>query len=60
MKKNPAAVALGKRRAKKLGKKLMSEIGKLGGRPKVAERCACGKYTARRAISRRHKCEESI
>jgi len=59
-KKNAAARALGKRRAKVLGPERLSEIGKLGGRPRSdAPRCPCGKFTAKLAKMRGHKCEAS-
>ena len=63
-KPNPAARALGRRRAKVLGKERMSEIGKMGGLAargksgrKPSPRCACGKYTEHVAEKRGHKCK---
>lgn len=65
MRKNPAAVALGKlggkARAAALSPEERSRIahqaGKLGGRPRSdAPRCACGAMTLERARARGHKC----
>ena len=33
-----------------------AEVGKLGGRPRSPDRCACGLMTAKRAKARGHKC----
>jgi len=32
------------------------QVGKLGGRPRTAPRCACGAMTRKRAKQRRHRC----
>jgi hypothetical protein len=32
-------------------------IGRKGGRPRAADRCACGKFTAATAQKRKHKCK---
>lgn len=36
--------------------RLMKMYGKLGGRPKVEQRCFCGAFTLRRAFSRGFDC----
>lgn len=32
------------------------EIGQFGGRPKLGDRCPCGKFTRATAAKRRHAC----
>ncbi|MDP8990441.1 MAG: hypothetical protein M3N41_10240 [Acidobacteriota bacterium] len=53
--KDPAAVALGSRRTKRKAKSSAAN-GKLGGRPTVADRCPCGKYSRQLAAKRGHRC----
>jgi hypothetical protein len=36
--------------------RIMTEIGKQGGRPKESKRCFCGQFTMRRAASRSFDC----
>lgn len=62
-KKDPAAVALGRKRWTSTGDDpvvvgtLGAKYGKLGGRPrKKGPRCPCGAMTAKRAKARSHKC----
>lgn len=56
--KDPAAVALGKRRAEGAD---MREIGLKGGRPRSRKkRCPCGRYTRHTAKLRGHKCEARV
>jgi hypothetical protein len=59
--KNPAAVALARRRwasATEADREQVRHNGRAGGRPRSdAPRCPCGAMTARRAETRRHKCE---
>lgn len=56
IKQTPAA-ALARLRWEKTGDD-PHEVGKLGGRPRKAERCPCGKYTAHSAKLLRHRCPE--
>ena len=59
--KNPAAVALGRKGGKAradLPTEELSRIGKMGGRPRTdAPRCLCGAMTVKCAEARRHKCK---
>lgn len=57
--KNPAAQALARIRwakATDADRQACREHGKLGGRPRTAPRCPCGKMTVARAAQRGHKC----
>lgn len=49
--------SLGRRRA---AGQDMAAVGKLGGRPRTAPRCPCGKYTVNKAACLRHVCPESF
>ena len=56
--KNKAAVELAKTRwaNPNADRNYLRQVGKLGGRPRSADRCPCGKYTRRYAAARNHEC----